>query len=781
MKFLKMKLTRIIAFFAACILTAYCAYSASGILMDYERYGYPHAEADDSEFGRLMTELWAVGNMYLRNLDENGKFKGSDDLKKSTEKAMQDLGIMDYDGNIVIHDEGYFDYYVSYGSQEFSNTDKNFNENFNPDYSCTYERGIFSHMSNMYNFWYPDNLKWYSTNYGMYYYNLGEMLNMSAVAVYDYDTTNLDCYIDDRGVKIYYKTDGSTPLPFMEDDGYYNTNAEEGYDDIIAAEVNMEVPENGYLIYNSENGKWVKVDKELFVNLPGDLMPLKICITPVDSVIQDYEAAMADYNSSMKDMARSLANLIPIAVVILVLLVFFWATGGYSIKEGKCVTGSFEKWFTEIPLVLAAVFIVCGCGLVIPDVMVIFKDFFCDVYNRPQLIPAAYAAAYAVIVGLTAAMLNSVFIRLKCHCFWKTSLTGKIIGSILGKIKKYLRKAKEASLSRQMIKNNLIVRRFVLRLAKTLAAAFILFMFCFSINSAELIFICGIVIFAGYIYFSFKDLKYLTKMEQQISDMNGGDYSKKEVPENAVTYAMTEKLNNISDGIQAAVERQIKSERMKIELVTNVSHDLKTPLTSIISYIDLLSKEELEPAASDYVRILEQKSERLKAIVSDLFDLAKASSRTDMEMERLDTVILVNQVIGDMNDKIENSGKEIRTNINIAEAAVYADGRKMYRVLQNLIDNSLKYSLDGTRIWLSLNVEEENAVIRLKNISSYEMQFSPEEITERFTRGDESRTSEGNGLGLSIAKSFTEACGGRFDIIIDGDMFIAEVRLPIAG
>ena len=218
---------------------------------------------------------------------------------------------------------------------------------------------------------------------------------------------------------------------------------------------------------------------------------------------------------------------------------------------------------------------------------------------------------------------------------------------------------------------------------------------------------------------------------------------------------------------------------MKVELVTNVSHDLKTPLTSIISYIDLLWAEDMSPAAKDYVKVISEKSERLKLMVADLFDLAKAASRTDLNNENLDAVILTKQVIGDMADRIESSGRELRTDIQAQTAPVMAEGKKLYRVFQNLIDNALKYSMEGTRIYVTLRNSGGYTDISVKNISAEEMNFTPEEITERFTRGDKARSTEGNGLGLAIAKSFTEACGGTFDIIIDGDMFTANVRLPI--
>ena len=166
-------------------------------------------------------------------------------------------------------------------------------------------------------------------------------------------------------------------------------------------------------------------------------------------------------------------------------------------------------------------------------------------------------------------------------------------------------------------------------------------------------------------------------------------------------------------------------------------------------------------------------------MVSDLFDLAKASSHTDVESEKIDAVILTNQVIGDMSDRIALSGREVRTDIKADTAPVIADGKKLYRVLQNLIDNALKYSMEGTRVYISLKNNDKKTIISVKNIASEEMNFTPEEITERFMRGDKSRPTEGNGLGLSIAKGFTDACDGNFEIVIDGDMFTANVILNL--
>ncbi|MBK5252013.1 MAG: HAMP domain-containing histidine kinase [Peptostreptococcaceae bacterium] len=230
---------------------------------------------------------------------------------------------------------------------------------------------------------------------------------------------------------------------------------------------------------------------------------------------------------------------------------------------------------------------------------------------------------------------------------------------------------------------------------------------------------------------------------------------------------------DINKGFDESMGEQMKAERMKIALVTNVSHDLKTPLTSMISYVDLLFKEEdLSPSARDYVQILSEKTNRLKNIVSDLFDLAKSSSGDiSMEMETLDIKKLIEQTLGDMEDEVEKSGIQIKTELPDEPIMIFSDGKKLYRVFQNVLDNALKYSLEGSRIYMNLQVDGENVVATIKNTASYEMNFTEDEILQRFSRGDKSRTSEGSGLGLSIAESFTRVCGGNFKVLVDGDLF----------
>ena len=226
------------------------------------------------------------------------------------------------------------------------------------------------------------------------------------------------------------------------------------------------------------------------------------------------------------------------------------------------------------------------------------------------------------------------------------------------------------------------------------------------------------------------------------------------------------------------VTEKLERESLRREFSANVSHELKTPLTSIIGYVDLLSRDQTLSAESrDYVTILINKTERLKSIISDLFELAKATSGdAKVDLEEMDMKRLVEQTLGDMADQIEESGFVIRYQCEATHTRFIGDSSRMYRVVQNVIENALKYSLKGTRIFLRITEADQNIKLEVVNTASYEMNFTEEEIMERFARAEKSRTSEGNGLGLSIADSFTKNCGGEFSIRIDGDQFLVTIQ-----
>lgn len=238
-------------------------------------------------------------------------------------------------------------------------------------------------------------------------------------------------------------------------------------------------------------------------------------------------------------------------------------------------------------------------------------------------------------------------------------------------------------------------------------------------------------------------------------------------------------LNDIQAGMNTAMEEQMKSERMKVELIANVSHDIKTPLTSIISYVELLKQEEELPEhVKEYVSILESKAERLKLMVQDVFEVSKAASgELPINMENLDLGKLLLQTLADMSEQIESGNVTVKSEITESSVMIHADGERLYRVFQNLIQNALKYSLEGSRIYVTLQADGSLAVASVKNISKEEIP-SGVDYTERFARGDKSRSDGGSGLGLSIAQSFTEACGGTFKIDIIADLFVVTVSFP---
>ena len=238
---------------------------------------------------------------------------------------------------------------------------------------------------------------------------------------------------------------------------------------------------------------------------------------------------------------------------------------------------------------------------------------------------------------------------------------------------------------------------------------------------------------------------------------------------------------SISRGLKAAVTEQVKAERLKTDLITNVSHDLKTPLTSIISYVDLLKRENIEnPRVQEYITVLEQKSSRLKNLTEDLVEASKASSgNITLDLIPIHYTEILQQSLGEFEDKLAARSLQVLTTLPQEDILILADGRQLFRVLENLLNNCCKYALLGSRVYIDLQKDEEMATFTMKNISEAPLNVSPEELTERFVRGDVSRSTEGSGLGLSIAKSLTKLMNGKMKIEIDGDLYKVSLSFPL--
>lgn len=244
-----------------------------------------------------------------------------------------------------------------------------------------------------------------------------------------------------------------------------------------------------------------------------------------------------------------------------------------------------------------------------------------------------------------------------------------------------------------------------------------------------------------------------------------------------------EDLNNISVGLAGAVDEKMKSERFKAELITNVSHDLKTPLTSIINYVNLLkTTEQTDPTAQEYIEVLDRKSQRLKKLTEDLVEASKASTGVlSVNREKIGMAQLISQAMGEWEERLQDRKLTVVTNLPEGETWVYADGRHLWRVMDNLLSNCAKYAMEGTRVYLDLSRGKGQVCLSIKNISREPLNIPAQRLMERFVRGEESRTTEGSGLGLSIARSLTELQGGQFELAVDGDLFKASVTLPQAN
>lgn len=277
-------------------------------------------------------------------------------------------------------------------------------------------------------------------------------------------------------------------------------------------------------------------------------------------------------------------------------------------------------------------------------------------------------------------------------------------------------------------------------------------------------------------------VKKIEKIRKGIAEIKSGNIEYKiEIKKDSLFNDIVCDINEMGQTINVAVEERLKSERMKNELITNVSHDLKTPLTAMINYISLMKNEDIQPDyIKDYIQVLDKRSQRLKVLIEDLFEASKIGSNDiELDIEKTDINQLLTQTLVEMEEYINESKLEFIVNTPEHEVYILADGKKTFRVFANIISNILKYSLEGTRVYLDLEEINDKIYISFKNVSKYKLNFNPDEITERFTRGDLSRNTEGSGLGLAIAKGFVEAQDGNLKVDIIGDLFIVNIDFDL--
>lgn len=358
--------------------------------------------------------------------------------------------------------------------------------------------------------------------------------------------------------------------------------------------------------------------------------------------------------------------------------------------------------------------------------------------------------------------------------------TGRLFKKLWEKIKKFINifKYKPKKMQRTVI---LIICGYVLGNLFLILLSFILSYMFYGVIAA-LIFVPLAIIYNGMcLYFMLKYFKNLDKIIDASCRHEPADFGNERLPESL--YLLASNLTNTNEALQEAVAKAVRDEQMKTELITNVSHDLKTPLTSLISYSDLLEKCDIkDETAQKYIGVIHAQSIKLKRLIEDLIEASKVSTgNVTINATMLNLSELAMQAIAEFAPEMEKNGNEIRFSEPETPPTVFADGSKTYRILSNLLSNAKKYSASGTRVYVSVYTDKINSYFEIKNISSEPLNISSNELTERFVRGDKSRTREGNGLGLSIAKDLCTLQGGSLQLFIDGDLFKAIVQLPATG
>lgn len=412
--------------------------------------------------------------------------------------------------------------------------------------------------------------------------------------------------------------------------------------------------------------------------------------------------------------------------------------------------------------VAAAIFMISECVAGVPG------TFIGGIIGDITLKPSTYYLINLIVWTLIFTVYFNIGLMVKHgfkKCFFESTIIGRILGFVGRNIKRSIRDLAEVDLTK---KNNKTILKVIL-----INGALISF-FCFTWFFG----IIGVIIYSVAVFLLIK--KYVDEISNKyklLSDATKriaeGNLDVKIEEDLGVFEPLKDDLERIQSGFKKAVEEEVRSQKMKTELISNVSHDLKTPLTSIITYVDLLKDENLqEEKRAQYLDTLDRKAQRLQFLIEDLFEVSKATSgNITLNVEAVDVVALMKQTLLELEDKLQSSSLILRRNFPEAKVILQLDSLRTFRVFENLVSNITKYAMPNTRVYIDIIDKADCVEITLKNMAAEEINFEVDNIVERFVRGDESRNTEGSGLGLAIAKSFVELQGGRLNIEVDGDLF----------
>lgn len=488
-----------------------------------------------------------------------------------------------------------------------------------------------------------------------------------------------------------------------------------------------------------------------------------------EELSQNEERQLASkFLDAIEPISQNAYIILPISsAVTILLIIYLLITIGHKDDEKTIELNDFDKMPLEIILIVAVFLIVLP--------FIILSQY--DRMNNAML--SLGITAYIDVYIVSAVVLHTMIKRIKSKTFLKSSIIGQILIWWIKIFKKILNKIQKVW---NTITYSASVTSKVIIGTGIIAFIWLVIIAMFSDNKMLPLIIIALICFM--LYKIIKIIKEYSQIENKLKDVyNGNNQTElKEEDFSMVFKSSVKYLNNISNGLENAVQERMKSERMKAELITNVSHDIKTPLTSIINYVDLLKKEDIaNEKANEYINILDNKSQRLKKLTEDLIEASKVSTgNVSLNLEKINIVELIKQAIGEFEDKFQNKNLQIIVNCNENEININAESRYMYRIVENLFSNIYKYALENSRVYIDISiVDGTNVVIEMKNISKDKLNISADELMQRFVRGDRSRNTEGSGLGISIAQNLTELQNGTFELKLDGDLFKVKLTFNI--
>lgn len=571
-------------------------------------------------------------------------------------------------------------------------------------------------------------------------------------------------------------TEGSTNLTYLFADKETQTiyTNKKAYSSYAQLEQNLEkiFKEKAYAVVYPELSECV-------TNIPGaDLQVWNHTIDQsfdtkdfVFAVSVDTKFSVADsmadeaenYETYSKLMFPMLAGAIFGSVLWLIGMVWLTVTAGRRPEDEEIHLNGFDRWYTEIAA--GTVIGIWLAGTIISGTLIANSSLGYSHVVVTVIVICLICGTYTMAWFLIGYL--SLVRRIKAGTLWKNSLIRKVlkwIGKCSGKL---------ADFARAFSRNTAEKIKVLL-----VGGAFLFLQFLIigcGFTGAGVFLIILLIVDAAAVIFIIRKADGLDLIMDGLKKISDGELQYK-IKTDTLTgkqKVMAEYINNIGGGLDAAVENSLKKERMQTELITNVSHDLKTPLTSIINYVDLMKRENpTDPKIQEYLRILDEKSQRLKVLTEDVVEASKASTgNIKLEMNDIDFVEMVQQVIGEFEEKFQEKNLTMMVHFTDEPSIIYADGQRMWRVLENVFGNVVKYAMEGTRVYAEISNRNKKVTFSLKNISAQPLNISADELTERFIRGDVARNTEGSGLGLSIAKSLTELQGGEFKLYLDGDLF----------